>query len=217
MPAITAHVHLLLKRTFLQQSSVLAQLLLWNQWPTGSQPFSLDLGKELWGQLLNFYFQTVWLTSIPQRLPWLRCQWRPLTHLWFGPIGHICAPVATSASVSWWSGQAVSQVREKTWRNICQLVCCRREETVPKDSKLSCPLSSLWIWESSAEPLVLRVWVSFTIIESDSIVESDWMELLLVSAKTSVPRMMGDKSLYFLQSGARPSLLDVLPCGRHGI
>lgn len=43
------------------------------------------------------------------------------------------------------------------------------------------------------------------------------MELLLVSAKTSVPRMMGDKSLYFLQSGARPSLLDVLPCGRHGI
>lgn len=103
---------------FLQQLSVLAQLFMWNQWLTGSQPFSLELGKELWRQLLNFYFQSVWLTSIPQRLPlaWLRCQQHPLTQLWFGPIGHICAPVAMSASVSWLSGRAVSWVWRKTQR-----------------------------------------------------------------------------------------------------
>lgn len=119
---------------FLEQLSVLAQLFMWNQWLTGSQPFSLKLGKELWRQLLNFYFQTVWLTSIPQRLPlaWLRCQQHPLTQLWFGPVGHICAPVAMSASVSWLSGRAVSWVWGKTQRKACQWVCCHCEEAAPK-------------------------------------------------------------------------------------
>lgn len=119
---------------FLQQLSVLAQLFMWNQWLTGSQPFPLELGKELWRQLLNFYFQTVWLTSIPQRLPlaWLRCQWHPLTQLWFGPVGHICAPVAVSASVSWLSGRAVFWVWGKTQRKACQWVCCHCEEAAPK-------------------------------------------------------------------------------------
>ena len=91
-----------------------------------------------------------------------------------------------------------------------QWVCCHCEEAVPKGIQLPCLLSSLQVWQLPAEPLVLRVWLSFTLIESDSTVESVYEVGLLVSAKISVIRTMGHKSLYFLQSGAKLSLLYML-------
>ena len=58
-------------------------------------------------------------------------------------------------------------------------------------------LAVTW-WTFSSKGLV-----SFTIIESDSTVESVYEVGLIVSAKISVIRTMGQKSLYFLQRGAK--------------
>lgn len=120
-----------------------------------SSPFSLELGKELWGKSLNFDFQTVWLTSIPQRLPlaWLPGQRRPLTQLWFRPAGHGCALVVTPASVSWLSGQAVSQVRSKfglqnrvpAGNTPWSAGIVRRQH--PKRASHHACSPSLWIWQ----------------------------------------------------------------------
>lgn len=121
-----------------------------------------------------------------------------------------------SASVSWLSGQAVSWVRGQIWfEETCQLVCGHHEETTPGGSKLSCLLSQ------STDPAVILTNTEFQGFGKFYCIQSDYtgheVRLLLVSAKTSVPRTMGAKYLYFLKTGARPSVLNALLCGRLGV
>lgn len=116
--------------------------------------------------------------------------WLCWPHLYSSCDACICVMVVWTSCLPG-KGESLVWRKDASW----SAAIVRRQH--PRTASYHARPPSPRIRESSSEHLVLRVWVSFTVTESEHEVG-----LLLASAKTSEPRTTGDKYLYFLKNGA---------------